>query len=166
MALAASRATLEYMKERGPGLQEALNRKTKGLADKLNSICLAKGLPLYVPYFGSLWKLKFKEEIPYMELLFTLMRVKGIHILDGFPCFLTEVHTEEEVNLIVEKFEESANELIVAGFLPSGENVSGVQYKVEEIPPVPGAKLGRDREGNPAWFINDPSRPGKYMQVN
>jgi hypothetical protein len=31
--------------------------------------------------------------------------------------------------------------------------------------PVPGARLGRDKEGNPAWFIMDPDRPGKYLQV-
>ena len=32
-------------------------------------------------------------------------------------------------------------------------------------PPQPGAKLGRDRQGNPAWFIPDPDRAGKYLQV-
>jgi hypothetical protein len=30
---------------------------------------------------------------------------------------------------------------------------------------VPGARLGRDNEGNPAWFIADPDQPGKYLQV-
>jgi len=32
-------------------------------------------------------------------------------------------------------------------------------------PPVPGAQLGRDPQGNPAWFIADPQRPGKYLRV-
>ena len=32
-------------------------------------------------------------------------------------------------------------------------------------PPVPGARLGRDPQGNPAWFIVDPQRPGKYLRV-
>jgi acyl transferase domain-containing protein len=32
-------------------------------------------------------------------------------------------------------------------------------------PPVPGARLGRDAQGNPAWFVPDPNRPGKYLQV-
>ncbi|MEG4351415.1 hypothetical protein QUA70_22460 [Microcoleus sp. LAD1_D5] len=31
--------------------------------------------------------------------------------------------------------------------------------------PVPGAKLGRDPNGNPAWYIADPERPGKHLQV-
>jgi len=33
------------------------------------------------------------------------------------------------------------------------------------VPPVPGARLGRDPEGNPAWYMPDPSRPGKYLKV-
>ncbi|MBN1866414.1 amino acid adenylation domain-containing protein [Candidatus Sumerlaeota bacterium] len=32
-------------------------------------------------------------------------------------------------------------------------------------PPVPGARLGRDPQGNPAWFVPDPDRPGKYLRV-
>ncbi len=32
-------------------------------------------------------------------------------------------------------------------------------------PPVPGAKLGRDPDGKPAWYVSDPDRPGKYLQV-
>jgi hypothetical protein len=31
---------------------------------------------------------------------------------------------------------------------------------------VPGAKLGKDKEGNPAWFIKDEKNPGRYLQVS
>ena len=34
-----------------------------------------------------------------------------------------------------------------------------------EKEPVEGARLGKDVDGNPAWFIKDPDRPGKYLQV-
>ncbi|MEZ5069029.1 MAG: hypothetical protein R2847_11330 [Bacteroidia bacterium] len=27
------------------------------------------------------------------------------------------------------------------------------------------SKLGRDANGNPAWFVADPERPGKYLMV-
>jgi amino acid adenylation domain-containing protein len=33
-------------------------------------------------------------------------------------------------------------------------------------PPVPGARLGRDEDGNPAWFIEDPNTIGEYIKVN
>jgi len=32
-------------------------------------------------------------------------------------------------------------------------------------PPVPGARLGRDRNGNPAWFVPHPEQPGKYVKL-
>jgi amino acid adenylation domain-containing protein len=168
LALAAAKASLEYMKAKGPALQEGLTVKTKRMVDALNSICKQHGLPLFVAQFGSLWKIKFKEDVPYVELLFTLMREKGIHIWDGFPCFLTEAHTPEEVDQIIKKFEESVQELVAAEFLPSLKitNENKDQHQVIDKPPVPGAKLGRDLQGNPAWFISDPGRPGKYMQVN
>ncbi|HTS44297.1 MAG TPA: amino acid adenylation domain-containing protein [Puia sp.] len=170
LALAASKASLEYMKEKGPGLQQGITEMAKRLTDSLNIICMKYGLPLYAAQFGSLWKLKFKEEIPYGELIFALLREKGIHIWDGFPCFLTAAHTDKEVDIIIDKFEESVIELIDAEFYHSIKDNGRVSTEsgniLSDAPPVPGARLGRDKDGNPAWFITDPNRPGKYMQVN
>jgi glutamate-1-semialdehyde aminotransferase len=167
LALAAGRASLLYMKEQGPALQEGLNARTKRLADALNAICEQYGIPLYIPYFGSLWKIKFKYELAYGELLFTLMRLKGIHIWDLFPCFLTAAHTDEEVEQIINKFNESVVELIEAGFMPSEKpQQAGISSnRLPTVPPVSGAKLGRDKDGNPGWFISDDENPGKYLQV-
>jgi glutamate-1-semialdehyde aminotransferase/acyl carrier protein len=171
LALAAAKASLEYMKEKGPSLQQSINAKAERLADAMNRICEKHNLPFFVAQFGSLWKIKFKEEIPYSELLFVLMREKGIHILDGFPCFMTEAHTSQEVEAIIQKFEESVNEMIEAGFFSSALAKQDfvqtpVKKELEETsPPIDGARLGKDQFGNPAWFISDPNRPGKYMQV-
>lgn len=33
-------------------------------------------------------------------------------------------------------------------------------------PPVPGAKLGRDKRGNPAWFVPDTSEENKFIMIN
>jgi len=168
LALAAGKASLLYMKAQGPALQQGLNALTTYLAGELNAICEKEGLPLYAPSFGSLWKIKFKEELPYGELLFTLMREKGIHIWDLFPCFLTASHTRDEVDKIIAAFRESVNELIEAGFFPSNRPQASI-IKEEINPlmesPFPGAKLGRDKDGNPGWFISDTNNPGKYLQV-
>ena len=168
LALASTKATLEYLKAKGPELQREMTDKTKRLADKLNEICTKNAVPAYIAQFGSLWKVKFKEELPYLELLFTLLREKGVHIWDGFPCFLTAAHTDKEVDFIVSKFEQSVDELIAAGFLPSAgrEEKTKAKYKSEDLPPVQGARLGKDKDGNPAWFIADPGKPGRYLQVN
>jgi acyl carrier protein len=33
-------------------------------------------------------------------------------------------------------------------------------------PPLPGARLGRAADGQRAWFVPDPARAGRYLQVD
>ncbi len=171
LALAAAKASLHYLQAQGPGLQKSLTTKTDRLANALNTEFSRQQLPFFVAHFGSLWKIKFKADIPYSELLFTLMREKGIHIWDGFPCFMTEAHTLAEIDLIIARCIESANEMVQAGFfststsLPSDLPQPSQSLVAANIPPVPGARLGRDAEGNPAWFIMNPELPGKYLKI-
>jgi hypothetical protein len=95
------------------------------------------------------------------------MREKGVHIWDLFPCFLTAAHSYDDIEFIAEKFEESVQELINAGFL-NLQNLSPTKLdtiKRASKPPIAGAKLGMDAEGKPAWFINDFENPGTYLKV-
>jgi amino acid adenylation domain-containing protein len=169
LALISAKATLTYMKERGPNLQLQLNAKGAYISARLNKEFEKRQLPAFVANFGSLWKVKYHEEIPYSELMFVLMREKGIHILDGFPCFITEAMSDADIERIISCFIESMNEMVSAGFFPS-LNIPNQNYNSEAIvmnadnPPVKGAKLGKDRSGNPAWFIQDPMQDGKYFQ--
>ncbi|TSD67381.1 amino acid adenylation domain-containing protein [Inquilinus sp. KBS0705] len=168
LALAATRASLQYMREQGPALQANLTATTEKMAADMDALCKKEGLPLTVVGFGSLWRLKFTEDIPYSELLFTLMRLKGIHILDGFPCFMTTVHTPKDVATILSVFTESIHEMKAAGFFDTYRPVPVIpQAKIinGDNPPVAGAKLGRDKDGNPAWYITDDNNPGKYLEV-
>jgi len=167
LALIAAKTSLEYFKQRGPTLQQELNDKTAWLVDSMTKICLEFHIPVKVVSFGSLWRLKYTEEVPYGDLLFTLMRFKGIHILDGFPCFVTESNTPVELKAISDIFKESIIELIKGGFLlpDADKSVKFVRSDGFDVSPIPGAKLGRDGDGNPAWFIENPEQPGKYMQV-
>lgn len=161
LALATTKASLNFMKEQGPKLQADLNEKTKYIADTLNAICKRLKVPIYIAQFGSLWRLKFKEEYPYTELFFTLMRYKGIHILEGFSCFLTTAHTQSDIDQIITAFEESLTELKAVEFIP--EYFEEIDF---DSPPLPNARLGKDKEGNPAWFIQDEKNPGNFFQVN
>lgn len=170
LALASAKASLDYMKEKGPALQQSLNDKGDYIALHLNKEIEKRNLPFFVANYGSLWKVKFNEEIPYSELMFTLMREKGIHILDGFPCFITEATAEADIATVISCFIQSMDEMIDAGFFPSAKQANP-RFNPDAIvisadtPPVKGARLGKDQEGNPAWFINDPEQDGKFLQV-
>ena len=48
--------------------------------------------------------------------------------------------------------------------LPRLANVDKLAFDASR-PPAPGARLGKDAEGKPAWFVSNPDAPGKYMKV-
>jgi hypothetical protein len=111
------------------------------------------------------WKLNFTEDHPLQDLLFAMMRSRGIHILDNFPCFFTTAHAEEDFVAIANAFKESVRELQEADFLPRRASAPRVVFDASR-PPVPGARLGRDADGKPAWFVSSPDNPGKFLKVN
>ena len=117
-ALAAAKASLLHMKEKGAALQESINGGTAWLAGQINEHAARLGVPLHIVHFGSLFKPKYDAELPNADLIYLLLRHKGVHLYDGFPCFLTEAHTREDIAFIAEKFRETLEELVKHGFLP------------------------------------------------
>jgi len=165
LVLATAMASLNYFKKKGPQLQEDLNAKGLYMSGALNAICRKLRVPIYVAQFGSLWRMRFLVEYPYRELFFPLMRLNGIHIIEGFPCFINEAQTAEDLQTIVNCFESSLIELKEVGLIPDYEHPERDDNKELNIPPLPGARLGRNAEGQPAWYIEDKEHTGKYLEV-
>ncbi len=163
LALAACKASLTHLKEAGEGLQTQLNLHTAALADELTAFCREVGAPLEIRYFSSLWRVSWLEDHPLQDLLFAMMRSRGVHILDNFPCFLTTAHTHEDIATIKSAFKESVAEMQQSEFLP-GAPPSAPSFDAAN-PPVPNARLGRDRDGTPAWFVPDPAAQGKFVKL-
>ncbi|SFS17045.1 amino acid adenylation domain-containing protein [Dyella sp. OK004] len=165
LALAAAHAVLTHLKANGSALQERLNARTGAFIDGLNAFCASVGAPIKLVHFASVWKVGFTEDHPLQELLFAMMRSRGIHVLDNFPCFFTTAHSEQDFAAITNAFRESVLELQEAEFLPRHKNVEALAFDASR-PPVTGARLGKDAEGHPAWFVPNPEAPGKYMRVS
>jgi amino acid adenylation domain-containing protein len=184
-ALAAAKASLDHMIAKGPALQQQLNNLTERLANEVNAYCKESGVPLKLAHFGSLFKVKYEHEFANAELIYPLMRLKGIHMYDGFPCFLTEAHTNDDVTKIIEAFKSTLAELISLGLIPGKsklvattsnhlngsaktavDSTSATHEADDQFvnPPVPGARLGKDPQGNPGWYIPDPNEPGKFLK--
>jgi amino acid adenylation domain-containing protein len=162
LALAAARAVLLELKARGPALQRELAERTAALAAELNAAFRAAGAPLEIRHFASVWKTFYTAEQPHGDLLFYMLRDRGVHVYDGFPCFMTAAHTDADLRRVVDAFAGAVGEMQEGGFLPPRPAVAippGV------VPPVPGARLGRDRDGSPAWFVASPDEPGRYVRV-
>ena len=165
LALAAAHAVLNHLKQNGAALQERLNARTSLLMDELNAFCASVGAPIQLVHFASVWKTNFTEDHPLQDLLFAMMRSRGIHLLDNFPCFFTTSHSEADFQAIAKAYKESVLEMQEAQFLPRNRNVESLAVDASR-PPVIGARLGKDQDGNPAWFVPNPDAPGKFMRVN
>jgi glutamate-1-semialdehyde aminotransferase/acyl carrier protein len=165
LALAAAKASLIHLKEQGPTLQERLNARTAAMADELSAFCREVGAPLEIRHFASLWRVSWLGDHPLQDLLFAMMRSRGVHILDNFPCFMTTAHSEADVQLIATAFKDSVRELQESDFLPRHKVPVAMVFDAAK-PPVPGARLGKDAEGRPAWFVPNPNDPAKYLKVN
>lgn len=164
LALVAANAALQRFKSAGPQLQENVNRAVTAFADELNAYCREVGAPVTIKHFTSVWKIFFDEDHPFQDLLFAMMRNRGIHILDNFPCFMTTAHDAEAIGAIKTAFKEAIAEMQQSDFLPKRQTATVLSFDASR-PPVPGARLGRDAEGKPAWFVANPEAPGKFIKV-
>jgi glutamate-1-semialdehyde aminotransferase len=170
MALAAAEAVLTKLKELGPEAQRSLADKVTRFANHLNDHFQRVQAPVKIAHFTSVFYVKYDEGEPYGGLLFYLLREKGVHVWEHRPCFFTLAHTEADIEFVIRAFKDSVAELQIAGFLSgatpaTAQAVAGNGTVNRNRPPQPGARLGKDPQGNPAWYIPDPDRPGKYLQV-
>jgi len=163
LALAAAQAVLEHLKEAGPGLQRSLSAKVDRFVTHLKQHFEQVQAPIKIAHFSSFFYVTYPHDIPYGGLLFHLLREKGVHIWEHRPCFFTLAHSDADIAFVTEAFKQSVAEMQMAGFLP--QPVGATHQTSRNRPPQPGARLGRDPEGNPAWYVPDPERPGKYLQV-
>jgi amino acid adenylation domain-containing protein len=115
LALAACWAVLNHLKSSGPSLQADLAARTSRLVGRLRGLFLVHGVAAPIEQFSSFFYFNLGGEDPLAGLLFHHLRYRGIHIHDGFPCFLTTAHTEEDLEAIVEAFRASLAELASVG---------------------------------------------------
>ncbi|GJL65936.1 MAG: hypothetical protein NPIRA05_09070 [Nitrospirales bacterium] len=137
-AMAACQAAMEILQEGGEATYARLDQQTTRIRIELNTFCETVGAPLRVESFSSLFRLTYTEHVPYSELLFFLMREKGIHIYDGFPCFLTIAHTDADVDHIITACKESILELQKIQLLKGFSAEVGLTREKDTVPPSKG----------------------------
>ena len=126
LVLAAAWAVLNHIKDHGPQLQERLTQRTATLAADLNALFARYGLTTRIESFSSWFYFNIHSEHALAALLFHHLRLRGIHIQDGFPCFLTTAHSERDYEVILEAFDASLAELSAVGILGQSAPPPGV----------------------------------------
>ena len=118
LAIAAVHAALKYIKAQGPAMQEAVNRRTMRYTGEINAFLEQRGVNIRIPHFASQMFIKVQEESDLATLLFYHLRDRGIHVLEGFPSYMTAAHTDEDVDRIIAAFKDSIDEMLDDEILP------------------------------------------------
>ncbi|HEY6529491.1 MAG TPA: amino acid adenylation domain-containing protein [Cellvibrionaceae bacterium] len=181
LALAATVAVLTKMQTE-PHLQSWLNARADNMVGEINRYAQSVGAPIKIANCGSMCKIKVPQEIPYEELVYVLLRKKGIHVWDARPTFITTAHSDEDIAFIVNAFKEAIDEMLAMEFFPRvsaaattslagatepqvTETAPAEAYANEHFsPPTANAKLGRDEEGNACWFVPSTSNPAEFVK--
>lgn len=112
-SMAAAAATLTEIEARGPALYAALNMKTARLASRLNAYFAANGFPIEVVHFASLFRFRITSNA---DLFFLHLILRGIYVWEGRNCFLSDAHTDADIDAICRAAEEAAQALRAGGF--------------------------------------------------
>jgi amino acid adenylation domain-containing protein len=162
-ALVAAKAVLNFLIKQGPSFQQKVTEKTEYLVSTLNAFCESAGIPIKLTNFASVVRIAYTQDVQLGELLFVHLREKGVHIWDHRPVYMTAAHSDQDISFFIDAFKGSIEEMQMGEFLP--RTPSAVTKIDASKPPCPDARLGRDPEGNPAWFVPDKAQPGKYLQI-
>jgi amino acid adenylation domain-containing protein len=136
LVLSATWAVLNHLKQHGPALQETLSRRTAGLVERLRQLFLAKGVATKIESYASWFYFNFYNEHPLSTLFFYHLRARGIHIQDGFPCFLTTAHSDADLDAIYEAFAASLAALQAVGILAPQATDSDAAVAALATPPA------------------------------
>ncbi|NVD42214.1 amino acid adenylation domain-containing protein [Ensifer sp. HO-A22] len=129
LVLAAARAVLQHIKGEGAALYGAVAERTQALVAEINADLARRGIARSVNGYKSWFFTEFGSDDPLGSLLYAKMRMQGIHIQDGYPCFLTTAHSEADFQAIAAAFRTSLDALQSVGIL-------GTQSQPEEIVPA------------------------------
>jgi len=170
LVLASVEATLTYLEEYGEKDLAKTNEQTLSLVTKLNEHFKAHEMPINVVHFASLFRVEIDMPEPIPSLYYYRLLYNGLHVWLGRNLFLSVAHTDEHFKIIFDTFVKVADEMVAASFLPGRQSTNDDNKKssngtTHNTPPVPGAKLGKDPEGNPAWYIPDPDKQGAFKKV-
>jgi len=115
LAIAAAHATLKHLIQEGPALQKRVSDKATALADQVNALFKKYELNIDLPYFTSQMYLRINEHAELANLLGFHLRYRGVHIVEGFPCYMTDAHSEQDVEHLVQGFTNSVEAMVDDG---------------------------------------------------
>jgi len=118
LALAGVRACLQHIKKEGHGLQERLATKTASLVHDIQGMLKDFSHPSSIETYSSWFYLPAATDPFLTRMLHFHLREQGVHIQEGFPCFLTTAHSDADFDFVREAFHNSLRAMRAGQALP------------------------------------------------
>jgi amino acid adenylation domain len=148
VVLAAVRAVLTHIRSEGSALYDRVAPRTEALVSEINHDLEARGLAPHVHGYKSWFVVDFSSQDPLGGLIYPYLRMKGLHVQDGYPCFLTTAHTEDDFQFIAKAFRDGVDALQAVGILAPKKEVESVAVKAA-LPAVAEAKASEPEKPRP-----------------
>ena len=133
LAMAAALAVLKHLEDEGPALQEKLAERVAATAREIEAGFRGMGVDARFPACATWFMPHLPQDARFGSLLYYMMRERGVHVLESYPCFFTTAHTEADYRRVVEVFLEVGREMVAAGMLPVVEGLDAEPMAVPAI---------------------------------
>lgn len=120
LVIAAAHASLTHLIAEGPALQERVSGVAAKFASELNRMFKSYKTNIEIAQFSSIMHLRNHEQSELAGLLHYHLRYNGVHIQEGFPCYMTDAHTEADVARVLRAFEDGVRSMSEAGIIGEG----------------------------------------------
>lgn len=114
--MAAAYEILSFYKKDNNKMQNRLAKKTSELVKRLNIVFKEYNVPIEVNNFTSLFKFTALDDSAFIDIFYYKLLEYGIFTWEGRTCFLSDAHTDEDINKIVEATISAVKDMKEAGF--------------------------------------------------
>ena len=127
LVMAGARAALSHLLAEGPELQRRLDRRTEGLAARLQEVFDRRGVAVRVPHFSSLFLFEFPAALRAVDwdLFFYHLLEQGVYVWENRVCYLSTAHTDADLDRVVAAVAGAVEAMQAGGFLAAGTPSGG-----------------------------------------
>ncbi|GHD21908.1 hypothetical protein GCM10016234_35680 [Tianweitania populi] len=136
LTLAAADAVLTHIEGEGRALYDRVAPRTAALVEEINADLASRGVPARAEVFSSWFVINFSQTDPLGSLAYTQLRQMGLHIQEGFPCYLTTAHSEDDFAFIIRTFRDATDALQAGGILCPPEGMRPMAVTKQPEPPA------------------------------
>ncbi|MCI4664765.1 MAG: amino acid adenylation domain-containing protein [Neomegalonema sp.] len=111
LVLAAVRAVLLHLKDNGQALLDTLSSRSDAFVKRLNTELARRDIASRAESFSSFFYFYPASEDPMASLFYPQMRLLGVNMQEGFPCYLTTAHSDQDYDQVVNAFGETLDRL-------------------------------------------------------